>query len=452
LFIVDEFAETKRWATLPGLISGSLMDCMPKARAKIRPYHYLTVLGIVAATTVATLPLTDSAARAATPSCSAAQATAAADGTALTKLLDQLNAATATQTEDKAWAADLKTEIAQYQDLIDKFEALEKTAGIDGRTLEHTIEEIIPEVGKDARAKPFEVVADSVLEEIEVGFQGQLANIEQIVRLEGSAAFQNAYLLSEIDQAQLAEITSEMVSPVLDVIGVVLDIVLVYEAGVLLTEEGTLQGDLFQLDINDGPYFEAKHDIGGLRSDLAAAQEKLDADASAIAALDGREAAAKAAFVQATRAATAACQPTSTPTPTPTPTPTSQVIQLPATVYVSASRSDALTPGGIYLSITQLDEDASGQFTGVEDYDPAYPGGPFDATGSIDAAGNITFSYEIASNEDEYIYTGTAAEQAGGVITMSGTWCIQTLSPPTSCETEGNWVGSTSGYPPYPPN
>lgn len=419
---------------------------MSKAHTKIRPYHYLTVLGIVAITTVATLPLTDSAARAATPSCSAAQATAAADGTALTKLLDQLNAATATQAEDKAWVGDLKTEITQYQDLIDKFENLEITAGKDARTLEHTIEEIIPEVGDDARAKPFEVVADAVLKQIETGFQGQLANIEQVVRLEGSSAFHDAYLLNQIDQAELAEITSEMVSPVLDVIGVVLDIVLIYEAGVLLTEEGTLQGDLYQLDINDGPYFLAKHDIGGLKSDLAAAQKKLDADTSAIAALDSRESAAKAAFVQATQAATAACQ------PTPTPTPTSQVIQLPATVYISASRSDALTPGGIYLSITQLAEDASGQFTGVEDYDPAYPGGPFDATGSIDAAGNFTFSYEIASNEDEYIYTGTAAQAAGGVITMSGTWCIQTLSPPTSCETEGNWVGSTSGYPPYPPN
>ena len=423
---------------------------MPKARAKIRPYHYLTTLGIVGITTLATLPLMDSAAQAATPSCSAAQATAAADGTALTKLLDQLNAATATQAEDKAWVGDLKTEITQYQDLIDKFENLEITAGKDARTLEHTIEEIIPEAGNDARAKPFEVVADAVLKEIEARFQGQLANIEQVVRLEGSSAFHDAYLLNQIDQAELAEITSEMVSPVLDVIGVVLDIVLIYEAGVLLTEEGTLQGDLYQLDINDGPYFLAKHDIGGLRSDLAAAQEKLKADASAIAALDSRESAAKAAFVQATQAANAACQPT--PTPTPTPSPTSQVIQLPATVYISASRSDALTPGGIYLSITQLAEDASGQFTGVEDYDPAYPGGPFDATGSIDAAGNFSFSYEIAANEDEYIYTGTAAQAAGGVITMSGTWCIQTLSPPTSCETVGNWVGSTSGYPPYPPN
>ena len=422
---------------------------MPKARAKIRPYHYLTALGIVAVTTLATLPLMDSAARAATPSCSAAQAAATADGTALTKLLDQLNAATTTQADDKAWVDDLTTEITQYQDLIDKFENLEMTAGKDAQTLERTIEEIIPQVGNDVRKKPAEVVADSALEQIEAGFQGQVANLEQIVRLEGSDAFQDASLLAQIDQAQLAKIASEMVSPVLDVIGVVGDLLLIKDAAVLLTEDATLYGDLYQLDINDGPYFLAKHAIGGLKSDLAAAQKKLDADASAIAALERRESAAKAAFVQATQVADAACQ---SPTPTPSPSPTGQVIQLPATVYISASRSDALTPGGIYLSITQLEEDASGQFTGVEDYDPAYPGGPFDATGSIDAAGNFTFSYEIASNEDEYIYTGTAAQQAGGVITMSGTWCIQTLSPPTSCETEGNWVGSTSGYPPYPPN
>lgn len=421
---------------------------MSKARAKIRPYHYLTALGIVGITTLGTLPLMDSPARAATPSCAAAQATATADGTALTKLLDQLNAATATYTEDKAWAADLTTEIAQYKDLIDKFEDLEKKAGQDGRTLEHTIDAIIPKVGDYVDDLPFDVAADAALTRIEVGLQGEIANIEQIVRFEGSAAFDDAYLLGQIEQAQMATITSEMALPVLEAIGVAGEILLLAEAGVLLTEEGTLQGDLYQLDINDGPYFLAKHDIGGLRSDLAAAQKKLKEDESAIAALDSRESAAKAAFVQATQAATAACQ----PTPTPTPSPTSQVIQLPATVYISASRSDALTPGGIYLSITQLAEDASGQFTGVEDYDPAYPGGPFDATGSIDAAGNVTFSYEIASNEDEYIYTGTAAGQTGGVITMSGTWCIQTLSPPTSCETEGNWVGSTSGYPPYPPN
>ena len=74
-------------------------------------------------------------------------------------------------------------------------------------------------------------------------------------------------------------------------------------------------------------------------------------------------------------------------------------------------------------------------------------------TGSIDNAGTINFSYIIpAGNELEY--TGTAVQQPGGEITMSGTWCILALpADGTGCELAGNWLGSTTTYPyPGPPN
>ena len=144
--------------------------------------------------------------------------------------------------------------------------------------------------------------------------------------------------------------------------------------------------------------------------------------------------------------------PSPSASPSPSSSPSGQPIQLPPTFYISQSRSDALTPGWAYVAVSQIEENTGGQFTGTETYDPNAVGSS-GVTGSIDNAGTINFSYIIpAGNELEY--TGTAVQQPGGEITMSGTWCILALpADGTGCELAGNWLGSTTTYPyPGPPN
>jgi hypothetical protein len=148
-------------------------------------------------------------------------------------------------------------------------------------------------------------------------------------------------------------------------------------------------------------------------------------------------------------AGAASPSPSGTPAPSSSPSPTGPPLQLPSTIYITEYLPES--PGGEYLSVGGIQESADGQFTGTEVYSPPDDWGPLAVTGSIDGAGNITFTwvvpYEPALPNAEQVLTGTAVQQPDGQYTMSGSWCIE-QPPGSGCEPQGTWAGSSSTYPP----
>jgi len=402
------------------------MFFMARAGKKVRPYHYLTALAIAGIVTLGLLPLMGGSAQADPGSCASAQATVAADQTALENLLDQLNTATSVQTQDKAAVDQLNNQINDDQNLIDKYTALETTTDNAATALEQAIGETIQSVGKDVRKMPFDYAQEITLIQIEAGLEREIKGIEETVRQIGADALQDATLLAQADQAQLASVLSKMASPVLKGLGYIGYALLANEAGTLLGDDIALNTDLNQLDSMDADYNKAKNEIGGLKAQLPDAQALLAADDSKVAGLDSQEAAAKAAWLQAIQAADAACQPTPTPTdmPTSTPTPTDSPTPTPTPTGTSTSTPPPGPPDhgttygdphlvtfdGVHYDFQQVGEFILAKST-VDDFQIQVRQSPWAGT-SQSVAENAAVAFEVAGHRVGIYATGS------GVNTM----------------------------------
>jgi hypothetical protein len=303
---------------------------MARAGTKAHPYLYPTVLAIAVIATLASLPLMSSGARADAVSCASAQATATADGQAVTNLLDQLDTATTNQAQDKAKVGQLSSQVTDDEHLIAGYITLQTATDNATKTLQGALKETIRSVGADIRQQPIDHAQEIALEQIEAGAQGQVKYTESLLdlmRITGADPLQNPEFLAQADQAELATVLDEMAAPVLKGLAYFGYAVLAAEAGTLTGDNIVLWTDLNRLDSMHAGYTKANGEIDGLRTRLKDARAQLATDEGKVAALETSEAAAKATWMQATAAATAACQSTATstssgpPPPSPTVTP-----------------------------------------------------------------------------------------------------------------------------------